>query len=111
MKMKTQNQLSGEQEKGRGLYRPEFEHDNCGIGAVVQMKGIKSHDTVDQALHIVEHLEHRAGKTRRERPGTASAFSFRFPINFSPKYVKRQVSAWAERGNTASACFSSHRGS
>ena len=45
-----------------GLYDPRFEHDNCGIGAVANIKGIKTHKTVDQALHIVEHLEHRAGK-------------------------------------------------
>ena len=46
----------------QGLYRREFEHDNCGIGAVVNIKGKKTHDTVANALRIVEHLEHRAGK-------------------------------------------------
>ena len=45
-----------------GLYQPEFEHDNCGIGAVVNIKGVKSHGTVENALKIVENLEHRAGK-------------------------------------------------
>ena len=44
-----------------GLYRPEFEHDNCGIGAIVNIKGIKTHATVENALKIVEKLEHRAG--------------------------------------------------
>ncbi len=45
-----------------GLYNPSFEHDNCGIGAVVSIKGIKTHKTVSDALKIVENLEHRAGK-------------------------------------------------
>ncbi len=36
-----------------GLYDPSFEHDNCGIGAVANIKGIPSHRTVEQALHIV----------------------------------------------------------
>ena len=36
--------------KEPGLYRPEFEHDNCGIGAVVNIKGIKTHQTVENAL-------------------------------------------------------------
>ena len=45
-----------------GLYDPQFEHDACGIGAVVDIKGRKSHQTVDDALRIVERLEHRAGK-------------------------------------------------
>ena len=44
------------------LYDPRLEHDNCGIGAVVNIQGQKTHDTVDQALKIVEKLEHRAGK-------------------------------------------------
>lgn len=44
----------------QGLYRQEFEHDNCGIGAVVNIKGKKSHDTVANALRIVENLDHRA---------------------------------------------------
>ena len=44
------------------LYDPQFEHDACGIGAVVDIKGRKTHQTVDDALKIVEKLEHRAGK-------------------------------------------------
>ncbi len=46
----------------QGLYSPVFEHDACGIGAVIDIKGRKSHRIVDDALKIVEHLEHRAGK-------------------------------------------------
>ena len=44
------------------LYEPSFEHDNCGIGAVVSINGEKSHRVVENALSIVEKLEHRAGK-------------------------------------------------
>ena len=44
------------------LYNPRYERDACGIGAVVNIKGIKSHKTVSDALTIVERLEHRAGK-------------------------------------------------
>jgi glutamate synthase (ferredoxin) len=56
--------MEGIQQESRqhGLYEPSFEHDNCGIGAVVNIKGKKSHSTVDNALKIVEKLEHRAGK-------------------------------------------------
>ena len=45
-----------------GLYSPDFEHDNCGIGAVVNIKGRKSHETVANALKIVENLEHKKDK-------------------------------------------------
>ena len=44
------------------LYEPSFEHDNCGIGAVVNIDGKQTHKIVDNALSIVEKLEHRAGK-------------------------------------------------
>ena len=52
-----------------GLYSEEYEHDNCGIGAVVNIKGIKTHDTVNNALKIVENLEHRAGKDAEGKTG------------------------------------------
>ncbi len=51
------------------LYSPRFEHDNCGIGAVVNIKGRKSHETVEKALKIVENLEHRAGKDAEGKTG------------------------------------------
>ena len=51
------------------LYSPRFEHDNCGIGAVVNIKGKKSHETVEKALKIVENLEHRAGKDAEGKTG------------------------------------------
>ena len=57
-----------------GLYSPRFEHDNCGIGAVVDIKGRKSHKTIDDALQIVEHLSTARARTPRARPETASAF-------------------------------------
>ena len=52
-----------------GLYSPQFEHDNCGIGAVVSIKGIKTHQIVSDALKIVENLEHRAGKDASGKVG------------------------------------------
>ncbi len=51
------------------LYSPAFEHDNCGIGAVVDIRGRRSHRTVDSALKIVEKLEHRAGKDAEGKTG------------------------------------------
>ena len=55
--------------KSKNLYSPRFEHDNCGIGAVVNIKGVKSHATVENALTIVETLEHRAGKDAEGKTG------------------------------------------
>ncbi len=53
----------------RTLYREQFEHDSCGIGAVVSIDGIPSHEIVDDALSIVEKLEHRAGKDASGQTG------------------------------------------
>lgn len=53
----------------QGLYEPRFEHDNCGIGAVVNINGVKTHGTVANALKIVENLEHRAGKDAEGKTG------------------------------------------
>ena len=57
------------EQAGKGLYSPQFEHDNCGIGAVVNIKGKKSHQIVADALRIVENLEHRAGKDAEGKTG------------------------------------------
>lgn len=51
------------------IYREEFEHDNCGIGACVNIKGHKSRSIVENALKIVENLEHRAGKDAEGETG------------------------------------------
>ena len=64
----SQNELF-KKAKEDGLYNPRFEHDNCGIGAVVNIKGVKSHATVENALKIVENLEHRAGKDAEGKTG------------------------------------------
>lgn len=74
-----------EQMMKNSLYSPAFEHDNCGIGAVVNIKGIRSHATVENALTIVETLEHRAERTLREKQATAWALCCRFRINSFPK--------------------------
>ncbi len=44
-----------------GLYRPEFEHDACGIGFVAHLKGRKSHDIIENALTMLTTMEHRGG--------------------------------------------------
>ena len=72
----------------KGLYDPRYEHDNCGIGAVVNIKGIKTHKTVDQALHIVEHLEHRAGKDAEGKTGDGVGILLQISHKFFKKAVK-----------------------
>ena len=70
------------------LYRPEFEHDNCGIGAVVNIKGIKTHGTVERALTIVETLEHRAGKDAEGKTGDGVGILLQISHRFFSKVTK-----------------------
>ena len=64
------------------LYDPRLEHDSCGIGAVIDIRGRKSHRTVDDALHIVEKLEHRAGKDASGRTGDGVGIMTQVPHAF-----------------------------
>ena len=61
------------------LYSERFEHDACGIGAVVDIDGIASHDVVDDALTIVERLEHRAGKDATGQVGDGVGVLLQMP--------------------------------
>ena len=70
------------------LHRAEFEHDNCGIGACVNIKGIKSRETVENALKIVENLEHRAGKDAEGKTGDGVGILTQIPHKFFKKVTK-----------------------
>ena len=98
-----------EQTHTLGLYDPQFEHDACGIGAVVDIKGRKSHQTVDDALRIVERLEHRAGKDAEGKTGDGVGILLQISHEFFSKVPMNATSAWATSGNTVSACSSSPR--
>lgn len=74
--------------KTQGLYDPRWEHDNCGIGAVVNQKGIKSHATVENALKIVENLEHRAGKDASGETGDGVGILLQISHKFFSKAAK-----------------------
>ena len=66
----------------QGLYSPQFEHDNCGIGAVVNIKGQRSREVVENALTIVEKLEHRAGKDAQGKTGDGVGILVQIPYDF-----------------------------
>ncbi len=70
------------------LYDPAFEHDNCGIGAIVNIKGTKSRSTVEHALSIVENLEHRAGKDAEGKTGDGVGILTQISHRFFSRAVK-----------------------
>ena len=81
-----------------GLYDPRFEHENCGIGAVVNMSGKADHKVVDNALRIVETLEHRAGKDAEGKTGDGVGILLQISHNyFSKAVVKDGISIGGKR--------------
>ena len=83
--------MKGEEmiKESKGLYRPQFEHDNCGIAAVVNSKGMKSHKTVENALKIVENLEHRAGKDAAGETGDGVGIMLQISHKFFSKVCSK----------------------
>ena len=79
------------------LYEPSFEHDNCGIGAVVNIDGSKSHKIVDNALSIVEKLEHRAGKDASGETGDGVGILVQISHDFFKKEAGELVGKLGER--------------
>ena len=79
------------------LYEPSFEHDNCGIGAVVNIDGSKSHKIVDNALSIVEKLEHRAGKDASGETGDGVGILVQISHEFFKKAAADLVGKLDER--------------
>ena len=87
MERTEQDMIENKRAENTGLYDPSFEHDNCGIGAVVNIKGIKTHDTVNNALKIVENLEHRAGKDAEGKTGDGVGILLQISHKFFSKAV------------------------
>ena len=76
-----------EELRKKGLYDAQFEHDNCGIGAIVQMDGKPCHALVADALSIVENLEHRAGKDAEGKTGDGVGILTQIPHKFFKKVM------------------------
>ena len=66
----------------QGLYDPKFEHDACGIGFVVNIKGKKSHRIVEQALTVLQNLDHRGACGCEENTGDGAGILLQVPHAF-----------------------------
>ena len=64
-----------------GLYQPDYEHDACGVGMVVNIHGGKSHELVDNALKVLENMEHRGAETR-DKTGDGAGIMVQIPHEF-----------------------------
>ncbi|WP_207420556.1 glutamate synthase large subunit [Desertivirga brevis] len=66
----------------QGLYRPEFEHDSCGVGFITNINGHKSHQTVSDALTILESMEHRGACGCDPETGDGAGILMQLPHEF-----------------------------
>ena len=73
----------------QGLYDPSYEHENCGIGLIVDMKGRRSHDIVQGALEICVNLDHRGGcgcaLSRKKHQHGGSSHTYGAPVSGGTK--------------------------
>ena len=81
-------EMTGRQ-AGTGLYRAEFEHDACGIGALAQLKGRRSHQMIDDALSVLVNLEHRGGVGLEKNTGDGAGILFQVPHRFFRKEAQK----------------------
>ena len=77
---KSKDNMTKRNEKPQllGLYQSDYEHDACGVGMVVNIHGGKSHDLVDNALKVLENMEHRGAETR-DKTGDGAGIMVQIP--------------------------------
>lgn len=82
----------------QGLYDPQFEHDACGVGFIVHMKGKKSHEIVEQALTILLNLDHRGACGCETNTGDGAGILMQVPHKFLKKVAAAQSITLPEAG-------------
>jgi len=75
--IQTKDSLSG-----AGLYRPDYEHDACGVGMIVNIHGAKSHELVDAALKVLENMKHRGAEGADNKTGDGAGILLQIPHEF-----------------------------
>ena len=86
-----------------GLYKRGYEHDACGIGAIAQLKGVRSHQTLDDALSVLVNLEHRGGKGLERNTGDGAGVLFQIPHRFFRKEAQKEGQLLPDEGDYAVA--------
>jgi len=82
-----------------GLYRSEFEHDSCGIGAVVDLSAVPSHETISDALYMLSNMEHRGGRGSDPKSGDGAGILIQVPHQFLKDITARTEIELPEAGS------------
>src|ERR1700739_1336118 len=90
----------------QGLYDPQYEHDACGVGFVVDLKGRKSHDLVQQGLQVLLNLEHRGACGCEKNTGDGAGILIQTPHRFFVRECARLgIRLPAPGGSAAGSVF------
>jgi len=73
----------------QGLYDPWFEHDACGVGFVVDIKGRKSHQILQQAIQVLKNLDHRGASGSEPNTGDGAGVLLQVPHAFFSEVCKK----------------------
>src|SRR5205807_5293555 len=88
----------------QGLYDPQYEHDACGVGFVVDLNGRKSHDIVAKAIRILENLEHRGACGCETNTGDGAGILMQMPHRFLERVCRAINIPLPELGAYAAGC-------
>ncbi len=89
----------------QGLYRPEFEHDACGVGFIVHLKGHRSHAIIENALTALENLSHRGASGAEVNTGDGAGILIQIPHEFFVHEAAELGIRLPERGKYAVGMF------
>jgi len=66
----------------KNLYHPDYEHDACGVGLLVDIQGNKSHDIVEKGLQVLENMLHRGAESADNKTGDGAGITLQIPHEF-----------------------------
>src|SRR5210317_2508098 len=84
--------------EAQGLYSPENEHDNCGIGFVAHIKGKPSHDIVKRGLEVLRNIDHRGATSADNSTGDGAGLLMQIPHEFIVDVLKLNVGLQGKYG-------------
>ncbi len=93
----------------KGLYDPAMEHDACGMGFVVNIDGIKSHEIVDDALTVLENLSHRGASGADANTGDGAGILVQIPHDFFKRECEVLGFSLPEKGNYGVGMVYAHK--
>jgi glutamate synthase (NADPH/NADH) len=75
----------------QGLYDSNNEKDSCGVGFIVQIKGIPSHSIISDAKTVLENMDHRGAKGANPKDGDGAGVMISIPKHFFQQFIPNDI--------------------